>query len=202
MNTLLTARTLLPLVALALGACTSAPLQQIPNLGTGGQAAPAKPEGLPPWDNTSYWSGADNVEGAPMVKIDLRRQIAEFYKGDNLVGVSVASSGREGFNTPAGTFKITQKSPDHRSNLFGNYVDDTGKVVVADVDVRKDSKPPGTKFVGAPMPYFLRFNKGIGMHAGYLPGYPASHGCVRLPPKMARHFYDNVSNGTKVVVVN
>jgi lipoprotein-anchoring transpeptidase ErfK/SrfK len=50
------------------------------------------------------------------------------------------------------------------------------------------------------MPYFLRFNGAVGMHAGYLPGYPASHGCIRLPLEMARHFYNNSSHGTPVIV--
>ena len=48
----------------------------------------------------------------------------------------------------------------------------------------------------------MRFHGGIGMHAGYIPGYPASHGCVRLPVKMAQHFFNNVSIGTPVTVVN
>ena len=49
------------------------------------------------------------------------------------------------------------------------------------VEADKDPRPRGTAFRGASMPYFLRIHGGIGMHAGYLPGYPASHGCIRLP---------------------
>ena len=56
------------------------------------------------------------------------------------------------------------------------------------VDLTKDRPPRGTVFRGAPMRYFLRVHGGIGMHAGYLPGYPASHGCIRLPKQMAAHF--------------
>ena len=89
--------------------------------------------------------------------------------------------------------------PIHRSNLYGQYVDrSTGRVVNDDADVRKDSKPKGAKFVGAVMPYWMRVNGGIGMHQGYTPGYPASHGCIRLPAQMAQLFYQNAPVGTPV----
>src|SRR5260370_41640900 len=67
-------------------------------------------------------------------------------------------------------------------------------------DVTKDPRPRGTVFRGAPMPYFLRIQGGIGMHAGYLPGYPASHGCIRLPKEMAVHFFQNAPVGTPVAI--
>lgn len=152
-------------------------------------------------DNISYWDG-DGVTGSPSITIDLREQKAFFYKGDRLVGVSLISSGREGYRTPPGNYKIIQKSRDHVSNLYGDYVDASGNVVVANVGVRRDPMPPGTTFRGAPMPYFLRFHGGYGLHAGFLPGFPASHGCVRMPERMAQIFYANVSNGTPVRVVN
>ena len=60
--------------------------------------------------------------------------------------------------------------------------------------------PAGAKFVNAPMRYFMRFTEGIGMHAGYLPGYAASHGCVRMPADRAAAFYQNVEVGTPVTV--
>jgi len=161
----------------------------------------SRESGLPPWDNVSYWDG-QGLDGPARVEIDLGAQRAYFYKGGKLAGVSTVSTGREGFNTPPGTFRITQKNANHRSNLFGDYVDAAGDVVVKDVDAHKDPAPPGTKFLGAPMPNFMRFHGGIGMHAGYLPGYAASHGCVRLPQKMAQHFFNNVSDGTPVTVVN
>lgn len=164
-------------------------------------AVVSRESGLPMWDNVSYWDGQGS-SGPARVEIDLRLQRALFYKGGELAGVSTVSTGREGFNTPPGTFHITQKNPDHRSNLYGDYVGAAGNIVVKNVDARKDPIPPGAKFAGAPMPNFMRFNGGIGMHAGYLPGHPASHGCVRLPPKMAQHFFDNVSIGTTVTVIN
>ncbi len=135
-----------------------------------------------------------------MITIDLSNQKAFLYKGDTLVGVSRVSTGKSGYQTPAGTFRVTQKDPDHLSSIYGNYVDSYGNVVVANVDVRKDRRPPGTHFRGAPMSYFMRFNGGIGMHAGYLPGYPASHGCVRMPRQMASLFYEHINTGTPVKV--
>jgi hypothetical protein len=154
-----------------------------------------------PQDSISYWDG-DGVSGSPSIKIRLSEQKAYFYKGGELVGVSQISAGREGYSTPTGSFKITQKSKDHVSNLYGDYVDDAGNVVMPNVGVNRDPKPPGTRFRGAPMPYFMRIVGGVGMHAGYLPGYPASHGCIRMPEFMAENFFTNVSNGTPVTVTN
>ena len=155
----------------------------------------------PPRDTVSYWDG-DNVTGSPSVKISLGEQRAYFYKGGVLVGVSQLSTGREGLNTPTGTFKIIQKDKDHVSSLFGDYVDNAGNVVVPNVDIKKDPKPPGTHFRGTPMPYFMRIVSGTGMHAGYLPGYPASHGCIRMPEFMAEDFFKSVSVGTPVTITN
>lgn len=166
-----------------------------------GSAGALQRKGAPPWDNVSYWDG-DGVAGAARVKINLDEQRAYFYKGDNLVGVSVVSSGREGYGTPPGKFKIVQKDINHASNLYGDYVDAAGNVVKKDVEVRKDPKPPGAIFRGAPMPYFVRIHGGVGLHAGFLPGYPASHGCIRAPEHMAATFFDNVQVGTPVEVIN
>jgi len=60
--------------------------------------------------------------------------------------------------------------------------------------------PTGGKFVPAPMPWFMRFHEADGMHAGFLPGYPASHGCVRMPEQLAIAFYNAVDVGTSVTV--
>jgi hypothetical protein len=155
----------------------------------------------PPRDTVSYWDG-DSVNGSPSVKISLGEQRAYFYKSGVLVGVSQLSTGREGLNTPTGSFKIIQKDKDHVSSLFGDYVDSSGNVVVPNIDVNKDRKPPGTHFRGTPMPYFMRIVSGTGMHAGYLPGYPASHGCIRMPEFMAENFFRSVSVGTPVTITH
>lgn len=153
-------------------------------------------------DKNSYWDG-DGVSGPPSMVIDLSEQAASFYKGEKLVGVSAVSTGREGFLTPAGNFKLMQKSPDHVSNLYGNYVDANGEVVVKNVGIKKDPKPPGTTFAGAPMPFFMRLtSSGVGMHQGFLPGVPDSHGCIRLPERMVKLFYSNATIGMPVRIVN
>ena len=152
-----------------------------------------------PRDSISYWDG-DNVSGKPSIKIKLNEQRAYFYKGGQLVGISQLSTGREGMGTATGSFKIIQKDQNHVSSQYGDYVDAADNVVVANVDVGKDPKPPGTHFKGAPMPYFMRIVGGTGMHAGYLPGYPASHGCIRMPEFMAENFFRSVSIGTPVTV--
>jgi lipoprotein-anchoring transpeptidase ErfK/SrfK len=154
-----------------------------------------------PQDSVSYWDG-DGVSGKPSVKISLGEQKAYFYKGGQLVGISQLSTGREGMGTTTGSFKIIQKDQNHVSSQYGDYVDSADNVVVANVDVSKDPKPPGTHFKGAPMPYFMRIVGGTGMHAGYLPGYPASHGCIRMPEFMAENFFRNVSVGTPVTVTH
>jgi lipoprotein-anchoring transpeptidase ErfK/SrfK len=165
----------------------------IPTTGGGGSE--------PGTDSISYWDG-DGVFGAPSVVVYLKEQRAYFYKGDQMVGVSQVSAGREGHNTPSGNYKVIQKDLDHASNLYGDYVDATGNIVQKDVEAGKDPKPPGAIFKGAPMPFFMRITGGVGMHKGYLPGYPASHGCIRMPGKMAEIFFNNVQVGTPVQIVN
>jgi len=166
-------------------------------LGAGGSIV-SKPSGTT-LDTVSYWDG-DHVQGAPSIVIHLGEQAAYFYKGGELVGISSISTGREGFETPPGQFKIIQKDKDHRSNLYGDYVDAQGNVIVQNVDVTKDPKPAGTVFEGAPMPYFMRIHGGVGMHQGFLPGVPDSHGCIRMPKQMAEAFFANVALGTPVTV--
>jgi len=154
----------------------------------------------PTKEEVGYWDG-DGVEGAPKIKLNLDQQKAYFYKGSQLVGQSPISSGDETHKTPKGTFKVTQKSADHKSSLYGVIKDNaTGEIVRADADTRKHKAKAGQTFVNAPMQHFLRFNGAIGMHKGHLPGYPASHGCVRLPGHMAKIFFENANYGTPVIV--
>ena len=153
-----------------------------------------------PIDSESHWDG-DGIQGPAKIVIDLSDQRASFYKGDSLVGVSPISSGTRSHPTPTGRFKVTQKNPNHRSSWYGDYVDSAGNVVVKDIDNRKDRRPSGTRYLGADMGFFMRFNGPIGMHRGFLPGYPASHGCIRLPEHMAKIYFENASLGTPVIVV-
>jgi hypothetical protein len=150
-------------------------------------------------DTVSYWDG-ENMSGAPSVVLDLSEQKAYFYKGGQLAGMSAICSGDDKHPTIPGNFKVIQKDKYHKSNLYGDYVDGAGNVVMKDIDVNKDRCPPGCHFDGSKMTHFMRFNGGAGMHEGYMAGYPASHGCVRMPAHMAEIFFHNVSTGTPVRV--
>ncbi len=76
----------------------------------------------------------------------------------------------------------------------------TGRMINDNADFRVDKPGPGQVQYHAPMPNFMRFDGGIGMHTGYLPGYAASHGCVRMPHHMSEKFFENVQVGTPVIV--
>jgi hypothetical protein len=105
--------------------------------------------------------------------ISIERQRVHVYDGDRLVGVASISTGMKGHRTPTGEFPILQKRPWHRSNIYSN----------------------------APMPFMQRLTwDGIALHAGQNPGYPASHGCIRLPYAFARRLFDVTQLGTLVSV--
>lgn len=150
-------------------------------------------------DTESWWRG-DGVAGSPSVVISLSEQKAFFYKGGKLVGMSILSTGDEQHRTPTGHYEVQQKDRWHQSSQYGDWVDESGNPIEKNIDRSVDPRPPGAKFDGANMFYFMRFTRGIGMHAGYLPGYAASHGCVRMPQEMAETFYNNVEVGTPVTV--
>ncbi|MCS7008810.1 MAG: L,D-transpeptidase family protein [Chthoniobacterales bacterium] len=152
-------------------------------------------------ESISYWDG-DGVPGEPRIIVSISRQRAYFYKGDKLVGVSAISTGRDGFDTPPGKYSIIEKKEKYRSNLYGNYVDAEGRVVKAGIGIKIDPQPPGTRFEGAPMPYWMRLTRGgVGLHAGFLPGVPDSRGCIRLPERMAKAFFANAPIGTPVEIL-
>jgi lipoprotein-anchoring transpeptidase ErfK/SrfK len=137
------------------------------------------------------------------VLVSLSRQRAYLYAGNQLALDTPISSGKKAGFTPTGDFTIIQKDPNHRSNIYGNFVDSRGRIVRAGVSARIDSAPSGTHYEGAPMFYFMRLtSEGVGMHIGILPGYPASHGCIRLPAEIAPQIYQRVKLGTLVRVTN
>ena len=139
------------------------------------------------------------TENPYRVEIDLGQQTAYLIRGRRVVMRSPISSGRYGHLTETGSFKVIEKERNHYSSIYGKIVDGNGRTVIADADV--DMKVPrGCKFVPAPMPWFMRFHGADGMHAGYLPGYPASHGCVRMPDQSALAFYNAVEVGTPVAL--
>lgn len=112
-------------------------------------------------------------DGAARVVISLAEQLAFLYKGDTLVAVSTISSGTAKNPTPTGIFPILQKKRFHRS----------------------------IKYENAPMPFMQRLDKyGTALHGGHLPGYPASHGCIRLPAPFAAKLFTVTDVGTPVMV--
>ena len=135
------------------------------------------------------------------VVVSIGKQRAYLLMGDEVYIDTPISSGKKAGMTPTGSFQITQKDKDHRSSLYGDFVDRRGRIVRAGVSTKVDSAPSGTRYVGAAMKWFCRFNGAIGMHVGILPGYPASHGCVRLPGNIAPLIYEKVKIGTQVDVV-
>ena len=139
--------------------------------------------------------------GRPKIVVDLSEQEAYLYRDGHLTATSRISSGREGHRTPTGHFSVIRKDLDHRSSVYGAYCTGPDNIIVkADVDIRRDRQPSHTHFVGAPMPYFLEFSPGYGLHQGYLPGVPASHGCIRMPYWKARQFFNSAHLGTVVII--
>jgi hypothetical protein len=147
----------------------------------------------------AYWN-PDRVSGPPKIIVRLGDQRAYFYKGKTVIGESSISTGRKGYETPPGRYRVIQKDEHHVSSIYGDFVGEDGQVVKANVSTLKDHAPRGTQFVGAQMPYFLRFTRGYGMHAGFVPRYRASHGCIRMPAAMAKHFFDAAELDTPVIV--
>jgi len=133
------------------------------------------------------------------VEIDLQEQRAYLLQNGRPVLASPISSGRYGHLTKTGSFTVLEKERNHYSSMYGKIVDANGNTVVADADADMQV-PHGGRFIPAPMSYFMRFNGGDGMHAGYLPGYAASHGCVRMPEQYAIAFFNAVQVGTPVTV--
>lgn len=135
------------------------------------------------------------------VIVSLTRQRAYLMTGDEIAIDSPISSGKRGHGTPSGSFTVMEKDKDHRSSLYGDYKDAQGRTVKAGISARIDSAPSGTHYVGASMKWFMRLtSEGVGMHVGILPGYPASHGCIRMPEPAAAEFYSHVKVGTPVRV--
>lgn len=119
------------------------------------------------------WAPQVAPEGPVVIVVSIAQQRAYAYRNGIPIGISTVSTGKKGHETPTGVFTLLQKNVDHKSNLYNN----------------------------APMPYMQRLTwDGIAMHAGNLPGYPASHGCVRLPMGFAKLLYGVTKLGLTVIV--
>ena len=135
------------------------------------------------------------------IVVSIPKQRAYLMIGQKIVADGPVSSGRRGHESPTGHLHVLEKDPNHHSSLYGDFVDSSGRTVRGGVSARSDSAPSGTHFAGAPMKWFLRLTEdGVGMHIGILPGYPASHGCIRESVDGAKLFYDYVKVGTPVDV--
>lgn len=152
---------------------------------TTGVAAPASAAGvdalaiteaaatLPP--NRFVWTPAADEPGRVSVLISIPDQRAYVFRGERLVAASSVSTGTDDRPTPTGTFTILQKKAQHRSNLYDD----------------------------APMPYMQRLTwDGVALHAGRNPGFPASHGCVRLPTGFAKKLFEATQLGATVEVTD
>ena len=121
------------------------------------------------------WAPHVAPEGPVVIVVSIAQQRAYAYRNGVPIGISTVSTGKKGHETPTGVFTLLQEKVDHKSNLYDD----------------------------APMPYMQRLTwDGIAMHAGNLPGYPASHGCVRLPLAFARLLYGVTRLGLTVIVTD
>lgn len=178
------------------------------------QASPAQQKQKPPGD---LIKSQERPQVAPRVLeratpentsilIKLGDQRAFLLVDGELAVDTPISSGKRSGMTPKGDFIIVQKTEEQRSNTYGNFVNPAGQVVRSGVSTRIDSAPSGTVFRGAPMKYFMQLGtkpddySAVGLHAGQLPGYPSSHGCVRLPEDIAPLIYHRIQLGTPVVI--
>lgn len=160
-------------------------------------AEPGKPKPLYEWYG-------DGVEGAKSVTIDIDKQKAFLYRNGKEVGWTTVATGIYSKPTPTGNFKVTEKTVDKRSNLWGKTYNSSGKVTNSDAKAGRDSIPEGGKFVGANMPYWMRLTgDGIGMHQGPIPrpGKRASHGCIRVHAGFVKRLFAFVDIGTPVAVI-
>ncbi|HEY8591747.1 MAG TPA: L,D-transpeptidase family protein [Sphingomicrobium sp.] len=127
--------------------------------------------GLKP--NEFVWAAKVPAEGEPRVVVDRLTQMTYAYRGDVLVGAASVSTASKGRITPLGEWKVLDKRKFHRSRKYNN----------------------------APMPFMQRIDDyGIALHGGPNPGYPASHGCIRLPMKFAEKLFGLTKVGSKVIV--
>jgi hypothetical protein len=150
------------------------------------------------------WHG-DSMSGPATINVVLSEQKAYIYRGGQPAGWTYLATGTPGYSTPTGSFSVLEKKSQKRSGTYGMIENASGQVIDSDAKAGRESIPPGGRFVGASMPYWMRLTgSGIGMHAGPIPqpGRPASHGCIRLPAPMAAKLYDVVSVGSKVVITH
>ena len=170
------------IASVAAALCLSAHLFAAPPAGTRVDApsptlsAPAKARAAFALKPGGYlWMPELAPAGPVVIVISLPEQLAYVYRNGVRIGVSTVSTGKAGYETPTGVFTILQKQREHYSNLYDN----------------------------APMPFMQRLTwDGVALHAGSIPGYPASHGCVRLPYAFSEKLFATTSHGMTVVIAS
>jgi hypothetical protein len=121
------------------------------------------------------WLGEAVTAGPVVMVVSINEQKAYVYRNGVLIGATTVSTGRQGHATPTGVFTVLQKQKEHRSTIYD----------------------------GAPMPYMERLTwGGVALHAGGLPGYPESHGCIHLPSEFARVLFEISPAGMTVVIAS
>ncbi|BCU06814.1 L,D-transpeptidase family protein [Allochromatium tepidum] len=167
-----------------------------------GAATEAPPEKDQKMSTPLYeWKG--DGRKVTRIVVNTNEQKARFYSGDEEIGWSMVATGISKYPTPTGRFQVTEKVENKRSNLYGKVYGKGGRVLRSSVKVGRDPIPDGGRFEGAHMPFFMRLTEdGVGLHAGPIPnpGQPASHGCIRMPSKIAPVVFRHVSNGTPVTI--
>jgi len=162
------------LAAVPMLACLSpgAAAAQSPGIASDGVSAPLSEDQADTLKVGDFlWQSDVAAAGAVNIVVDLDRQFAYVYRGGALIGISTVSTGRDGHETPIGSFTILQKQVDHKSNLYHE----------------------------ASMPYMERLTwDGVALHAGGVPGYRESHGCVHLPVAFAKLLYGVTDIGATV----
>jgi lipoprotein-anchoring transpeptidase ErfK/SrfK len=120
-----------------------------------------------------FWRNVPEEAGRERVVVSLSDQLAYLYRGDTLMAVAAISTGKDEKPSPTGIFSVLDKKPFYRSKKYDN----------------------------APMPWMQRIDQyGVALHGGYNPGYPASHGCIRLPVAFAKKLYAVTGLGTPVFI--
>ncbi|MGE5208119.1 MAG: L,D-transpeptidase [Alphaproteobacteria bacterium] len=161
----------LTILAISFGFLTASQAMDKPSFHTKGTPS-GKPTGtLKPGEY--WWNPQLSPSGPVVVLVSIPQQTMHVYRNGILIGRSTVSTGTKGHSTPGGVFSILEKQQSHRSKTYNN----------------------------APMPYMQRLTwSGIAMHSGQLPGYPASHGCIRLPYDFSQLLFKATAKGGTVVV--
>ncbi len=163
-------RCLIIIASTALGFLLAAPFARAEGMTKGQPVAPFTPQFKP---GEYVWHPEISPAGPVVIIISLPEQVLYVYRNGVRIGRSTISSGKAGHRTPTGVFTILEKNVKHTSSIYKS----------------------------ASMPYMERLTwRGVALHAGNLPGYPAAHGCVRLPFDFAQQLYTVTADGTTVII--